>query len=516
MGGTKISTTDGTSFEVELTQADVNQLNVRLIGSENSKTWMVAEAGAVQDTVPQDNVARVNGANALQVTTTTGGLVQDSKKPALDSFDLNMNTGLLTLKFNEAIDDSEIVASGLKLVASTADNAASYEITATSRVCTKCANNAWTKSACERDADTVCESCKTCSASEYYTIACTDSANAECATCSDCEASEYIAGACTGFSNTHCATCTTSCPAKSFRTATCSANADLQCTTCRVCADNEFVKTACSETSDTVCQTHTTSCPDEKYMTATGTKTADISCATCKACSNTEFEIVACGMRDRVCKACSAPEGSGNEYVKTACDSTTDAVLDACKVCGAGKYASTACAGSTNTVCDSCHANCGNGKFASAKCTAIADTTCSACPGNCKVCGTSGKCAECSDGFQLADDYTCEQTCPLRFFKAADGHCDHCNAACDTCWGSADNQCRTCPSGKKQFGYECADDCPAGWYEILGQQRCRRCSANCKACTDGTTCTECTAGKILDNKFCHDVCPDPLKFGTAD
>lgn len=571
--GTKISTDDGTSFEVELTEADANQLKVRLIGSEEAKTWLTAELGAVQDKVAKNSVAVVNGANALKVT--GGQLVPDSGSPELDSFDLDMDKGLLTLSFNEAIDDSKIVATSLKLVASTSDGAAFYDITSSSRVCTKCANNAWIKTACSQDADTECESCKTCSSTEYYTAACTDSADAACAPCSDCNANQYIAGACTGFSNTECATCTSSCPANTYRTAVCTADADIQCATCTVCADDEYVKTACTGTSNTVCEKHSTSCPNEKYMTVTGTKTADITCASCKTCGGSEFEIVACGVRDRVCKECSTPE-DGFEYLKTPCGATTNAVVDACAVCGAGKYASTACSGSTNAVCTSCTSDCNDGKFASAKCTAVADTTCSSCPAYCKVCGTSGACVECDAGYGLADDYTCgslltsgatSQNCPDRFFKAADGHCDHCNHAgktctgpaladiankpngekdcignyasaggvcthicdvkgyydeatgctnchsdCKTCWGGTEKQCRTCPAGKKQFGYECGDVCPDGWYETNG--RCRRCSANCKTCSDGTTCTECQNGKILDNSFCHDVCPDPMKFGS--
>jgi len=557
--GTKVSTEDGTSFEVEFTQADANQLTVRLIGSEEAKTWMTAEAGAVQDTLPQNNVALVNGANALQVT--SGGLVEDTDEPSLSSFDLNMNTGELMLVFDEAIDDSKVVPSGLRLVASTANGAVDYTLT-TSHVCTKCANNAWVKTACSQDADTVCESCKTCSGTEYYTTACTDTADAACATCSDCGVSEYIAGPCTGFSNTECAACTSSCPANSFKTADCSASADLQCSTCKVCADDEYVKTACSSTADTVCEKHSTSCATDKYMTATGTKDSDITCATCDTCEANEFEIVACGVRNRVCKGCSQAE-SGFEYTTSACSTSSDAVIDACDVCGGEEFASTICAGSNNAVCTTCTSDCGTGKFASAKCTATADTTCSDCPNNCDTCGIDGKCAVCSSGYALTLSYTCEQSCPDQSFKASDGHCDYCeysgktcsgpdladtlscvgpyvfqtvasqcyhacddnvaefydgsscsscHSECDSCFGPDSDNCRTCPSGKLQFGYECADACPDGWYETNG--RCRKCSADCKTCSDGTTCTECTNGKILEGSFCHDVCADPTKFGA--
>lgn len=559
--GTMKSTDDGTSFEIEITKADANELRVRLIGSEEAKTWMVVAAGAVKDTVPQDNVAVVNGANAIQVT--AGGLVEDNVKPTLSSFDLNMNSGELLLKFNEAIDDSKIVASGMKFIASTATGAVHYDLT-TSRVCKTCANDAFIKTACSRDADTVCQLCKTCSSSEYYATGCSDAADASCATCSACGADKYIAGACTGFSDTECADCTTSCPANSFKTADCSTNADLQCETCKVCAADEYVVSVCTSTADTVCAKHSTECEAGKYMTKTGTASADITCATCATCNNDEYEVVACGIRDRKCKACSTAE-NGFEYIKSACTTTADADIEECAVCGAGTFTSTTCAGLNNAACTTCK-TCPDGQFASAKCTTTADTTCSACPSNCKTCGTSGKCAVCNSGFSLTVDYECHSDCPARFFKAADGTCDYCdqsagtctgpalsettsclnpytlinnqckhtcddsqvngknqalvngactacNDACLTCFGDQADQCRTCPTGKVQFGYECADACPDGWYPE-GNDRCRQCSANCKTCSDGTTCSECTNGKILDSGFCHDVCPDPKKFGN--
>lgn len=79
-----------------------------------------------------------------------------------------------------------------------------------------------------------------------------------------------------------------------------------------------------------------------------------------------------------------------------------------------------------------------------------------------------------------------------------------CHHKCDTCFGPNAADCISCAAGFYLLGNLCVpeceyyaiedkricvDECPGGFFEIVGNKKCQSCIADCLACTSGTTCT---------------------------
>jgi hypothetical protein len=567
---TIMTATDGLVIQLNISENDMDEMKSRLIGSTKERTWLTASGSAIKDTNQRPLAARVNGANAVQVTT----LGFDNVKPSLEIFDLNMNIGMLMLSFSEVIDERSLNVAGLTLLSDRGSNiTANYTLTNTSLLCTSCDVGFYEVGACSRGTHGSCSKCTECSASQYYTRACNSTTDATCETCSSCDLGEFISGPCTGFSDTVCSNCT-SCPTNTYEVAPCNVTHDVQCSSCTSCAANEFVVSACNATHDTVCKAHTSTCANGHYRTNVGNATHDTQCKACSACGTGTYLQRACQpAADTVCATCATPE-AGLEYTTQECNATHDAVLDVCDVCPGGtQFTQSACAGTNNTVCAEC-AQCPNGTFTSQRCTRTSNTVCADCTANCASCGTEGACNECETGFVRNLDNTCTSSCKdgsyvngtvcmvchaacgtctgpdyadcatcssangyqfdavtgtcaktdacatlmgdERHYRASDNTCKKCHDRCAKCYGGLVTECSECFAGNVTAGHGCYDACPTGYYDNGDPEKCHQCPPHCASCSDGKTCTTCNNGKFLVNGMCLEVCPSPTEHGVGN
>lgn len=126
--------------------------------------------------------------------------------------------------------------------------------------------------------------------------------------------------------------------------------------------------------------------------------------------------------------------------------------------------------------------------------------TCNACASPCLTCKES--------------DDTCTSKCADGFFYDS-GSCSPCAVGCNTCTDAYDCTCTSgddpCTVYDFKTGYEAAepgdtDDCSDGYY--LTAYKCEACEANCKECSDDTTCTTCNDGYFINAGSCSRCYPN--------
>lgn len=102
-GGTR-SGTNGVVQSISLTTTDLQEIQkLNRTATSDSNTYIIVTSNGVQDMFGR-NLTALSVAQALL----TAGLTEDATAPTLQSFTLNMNTGILTLTFNEVIDLSQV------------------------------------------------------------------------------------------------------------------------------------------------------------------------------------------------------------------------------------------------------------------------------------------------------------------------------------------------------------------------------------------------------------------------
>ena len=99
-------------FAIQLSQQDANNIKVRtILGTVIDNSFISFKRSTVQDMNSNDVIA-ISGNNALQAA----AYVQDTTSPILQSFSLDVNTGLLTLKFDETVEATSVNISAFSLV----------------------------------------------------------------------------------------------------------------------------------------------------------------------------------------------------------------------------------------------------------------------------------------------------------------------------------------------------------------------------------------------------------------
>jgi hypothetical protein len=91
---------DGTSVSIILRKDDFDLLKLNRVGISKDNTWLTARDGAIQDMAGTLSLARENGVTAKQVAK----LVEDTVRPRMEKFDLNLHDGTLGLHFSEPVD----------------------------------------------------------------------------------------------------------------------------------------------------------------------------------------------------------------------------------------------------------------------------------------------------------------------------------------------------------------------------------------------------------------------------
>ena len=85
---------------VNISLNDLNEIKRKRIANSQETTWIAIADGALFDNNLQPVVPILNGINTLQVTNYT----DDTTPPLLESYDLSLNEGTLTLFFSETVD----------------------------------------------------------------------------------------------------------------------------------------------------------------------------------------------------------------------------------------------------------------------------------------------------------------------------------------------------------------------------------------------------------------------------
>ena len=86
-------------FVLSISDNDLNLIKLAKIGLDVDSTWLTLSSSFVSNMVGKNVVNRLNGVNALQVNT----VMKDSIQPALKSFNISLDSGLLSFQFSEPV-----------------------------------------------------------------------------------------------------------------------------------------------------------------------------------------------------------------------------------------------------------------------------------------------------------------------------------------------------------------------------------------------------------------------------
>lgn len=273
------------------------------------------------------------------------------------------------------------------------------------------------------------------------------------------------------------------CTANEYINASCGRNSYL-CSSCSVCPPATYTATACTANANTVCNACTT-CNSSQYIALACSGHSDTVCQACSSsCPADHFQSAACtAFSDRVCSHCAACDAGS--YLQTACTATSNSVCAACSSCGVGQYIGSDCSLSSDTSCSTCTTCTAGSTWAKRACSTKADTVCAAC----STCGADEFVAS---ACTVGSNTVCQscQACSAGSYQAA------------PCTNTSDATCTTCST------------CPAGTYvntscTATQDTQCASCSAGCATCTaDGNGgCTACQSGYYLYNGLCYQQCP---------
>ena len=228
-------------------------------------------------------------------------------------------------------------------------------------------------------------------------------------------------------------------------------------------------------------------------------------------------------------KTCPCSACLNSEWMVKTCSAVVDTQCQACELCLVGTYETAACTKSSDSNCRTCE-TCPVGQYMDTWCYGTTPTLCKTCGANCAECTGPGTCNKCAPGTVLikTQDYlltvdTCAATCPPGMYEE-DGVCANCHPTCKTCTGAGATNCDSCPDRfqidpvTKSKCVQACYDSGTGKFEA-GSQNCADCSDECKECF-GAKATECLACKatqpfMLGRFTCKGACPEAF-FATTD
>ena len=127
--GILLNDDNGPVISYVISNTDLNILKTRGIGRYNTVTYLAMTNDTVRDIIGQYVIPLISGVHVLMVT----GYSPDVNPPKLDSFQLDMDSAILTLSFNESVDVSTLNVNGLTLAATSGETADQYTFTLTSK-----------------------------------------------------------------------------------------------------------------------------------------------------------------------------------------------------------------------------------------------------------------------------------------------------------------------------------------------------------------------------------------------
>ena len=396
----------------------------------------------------------------------------------------------------------------------------------------------------------LCLSCATCSAGEFVAAACTSTRNAVCAACAwtsgNCGTGRNHR-ACDGTSFIDMSSCGL-CPPETYE------GAGGNCAACLTCAVGQFESAACSHSSDRACSPcATTSCAAGSRITVCdGSGAVDSSaCTPCRArtfldAANTCVACGTCGADEYVSSACSSSSDAtcatcgisscGTGMILTPCTGVElsdvagcaappaehyvlDNIVVPCTApCGMNQYEETACTASANRVCRQCRTVACDDGFIAMRCTgteSIDTSVCIACADDeYEFNNECFSCAVCGENQWI-------RTMCSRIADAVCGECmytdDNCGSGfdLDVCDGTSVDDvsaCKRCAAGTYEVGGECTacSVCAGGQFETgactaTTDRTCSMCSVT--SCMPGLLFIGCPGTEIVDNSACIN-CPE--------
>ncbi|XP_026559605.1 proprotein convertase subtilisin/kexin type 5 isoform X1 [Pseudonaja textilis] len=146
------------------------------------------------------------------------------------------------------------------------------------------------------------------------------------------------------------------------------------------------------------------------------------------------------------------------------------------------------------------------------------------CNAECSKVGCGGPgpdhCNDCLHYYYKSKNNTriCVPNCPPGHYSADKKRCKKCAPNCETCFGSHSDQCSTCKPGYfiNEESRSCITSCPDGFYLDNNKIVCRKCSENCRSCTEFHTCTECRYGLSLQGTRCVIRCEAGKYYNGRD
>ncbi|KZC04039.1 Furin-like protease 2 [Dufourea novaeangliae] len=161
---------------------------------------------------------------------------------------------------------------------------------------------------------------------------------------------------------------------------------------------------------------------------------------------------------------------------------------ESCEICaGAGQDSCLSCAPAHLRVTDLavCLQQCPEGYYENTE-----NSTCVPCEANCASCqDRPDKCTSCEHHLVMYEN-KCYAACPLYTYETQDYNCALCHSTCETCNGTAENQCISCRSGLFSLNGTCRASCPAGYSADKKRRECVPCPPGCATCAT-STCTRC-------------------------
>jgi proprotein convertase subtilisin/kexin type 5 len=242
------------------------------------------------------------------------------------------------------------------------------------------------------------------------------------------------------------------------------------------------------------------SCPEGRYRLNLTCAKCPTACKTCDDLNNCSSCIDGMVLNKNKCVSkCdsgqTAVSGVCQDCQVTSCRSC-DTSLTRCLDCNLDRFllSATRSDGSTAT---SCVTDCGAGKFPY-------NRVCTNCMSNCNRCSVTTSCVQCSSGFVL-QGLSCQAKCDLGYVEVS-GKCVRCtNPNCLVCDSLSLGTCRKCTTGYSIKNNDCVKECGDGFFKYLVDNSyliCMSCPANCKTCTNSTTCSACNLGFILNTGRC--------------
>lgn len=147
------------------------------------------------------------------------------------------------------------------------------------------------------------------------------------------------------------------------------------------------------------------------------------------------------------------------------------------------------------------------------------ENRCSKCHSSCLTCAGGSKfdCLRCK-GVKFHDptNRLCTFSCPVTGFYEDIGStlCKPCLAECKTC--SNESSCTKCRQGLVLHNMKCITSCPEGLYAEKETSTCMKCDSRCKDCSESpSTCVSCNAPQILFNDQCINQCPTGMFLSKA-